>query len=168
MEVCRRKWTKFLEALVAINVTTRVVYVGSGGPGVLDTMNAWHVSDAATFWLLEHNGHLVGVTALRLFRFDATFRVYINKTLGGNQKSERILFHRQTIVNVEDFIEVKLREDLLRIREKYIRDLHAKKDAAKASENIDPEYQLQYNITCDIAFLDLEPVRKLFWPLASP
>jgi hypothetical protein len=78
--------------------------------------------------------------------------------------------------------------DLIALREKYIRYIHAKRDsmfyinhffkkekrkkmktkkknincciniliAAKAEENIDPDYKLQYGVTCDIAFLDLE------------
>jgi hypothetical protein len=45
------------------------VYVGAGGPGQLDGSDSWSQSDAGTWWLLEHNGHLVGVTALHLFRF---------------------------------------------------------------------------------------------------
>lgn len=93
----------------------------------------------------------------------------MNTSPAGNGKSDRIDFARQNMA-LSDFVEVHLRSDLLTIRAQYIRELFALKDglflplsislpllsslATNASENIDPDYQLQFG---NIAFIDLEP-----------
>jgi len=146
-----------------------LVYAGTGGPGKYNGRNCWDDSDTATWWLLEHNGRLVGVTALHTFRFAkfACIHIYINVNPLGNLQSERCYFHRQdSLREINEFVEVKLRKDLLLIRENYICDLFTTHNVDVVAENLDPDFQLHYAITCDIAFLDLEPHRKLFdaWP----
>jgi len=135
----------------SLSDATGILYVGYGDPNQKNT--PWISSSSSTWWVLEHEGKRIGVTVLLALQNEKAtndFHLFVQREY---RDVEFVAQFENKEMNF--FVEVEPRLDLLLSRTAYLQKVYSKKDDAFVLENLDPEFFLQPTTTLDVFFFNL-------------
>eukprot|EP00727_Mastigamoeba_balamuthi_P008498 m51a1_g4270 hypothetical protein (378) ;mRNA; r:302196-303711 len=152
-----KEWVSERAGMVAqVARATGLVYAGVGTPGT-----PWDHCASATFFLLEHEGAVVGVTAFHLLqRLGASQleQVKLYVCPGAFDYDMTDLFATGLVSGLADFVPVELRRDLVARRFQYVcRVAESPDDPLLVEENLEPLQRLQVPVAADVLFFTPPP-----------